>query len=64
MDVKLTILVTEDLRRRAKAAAALRGVTISEIVREALERLVEEVELAEKDRQTGLGHSGRDVAKS
>jgi len=63
MDVKLTILVSEDLRRRAKAAAALQGVTISEIVREALERLVEEVELAEKDAQTGLGHSASDVAK-
>jgi hypothetical protein len=37
---KLTILIPEDLRRKAKAAAALRGITVSDIVREALERFV------------------------
>ncbi len=63
MDVKLTILVSEELRRKAKAAAALRGVTISEIVREALERLVEGVDVAEKDAQAELGPSGIDNAE-
>jgi predicted HicB family RNase H-like nuclease len=42
MDVKITVLVTEELRRKAKAAAALQGVTLSEIVRQALEQFVED----------------------
>lgn len=42
MDVKITVLVSEELRRKAKAAAALQGVTLSEIVRQALEQFVAE----------------------
>jgi hypothetical protein len=54
VDVKLTILVPEELRRKAKAAAALRGVTVAEVVREALERFVrEQEEEAKKDRSSG-----------
>lgn len=48
MNVKLTILVPEELRRKAKAAAALRGVTIADIVRSALEEFVQEQEGAAK----------------
>jgi len=40
--VKLTIKLPESLRRRAKAVAALRGETVSEVVREALEVYVAE----------------------
>lgn len=47
MNVKLTILVPEELRRKAKAAAALRGVTIADIVRSALEDFVQEFEREE-----------------
>lgn len=46
MDVKITVLVSEELRRRAKAAAALQGVTLSEVVRQALEQLVAEAGMA------------------
>ena len=44
MTVKLTVLITEDLRRKAKIAAAERGVTLTQIIRDALERFVEEAE--------------------
>ena len=37
MDAKLTIIVPKDLRRRAKARAAIEGKTISEIIRAKLE---------------------------
>ena len=40
MDVKITVLVSEELRRRAKVAAAMHGVTLSETVRQALEDFV------------------------
>ena len=36
MQVKLTVSVPEELRRRAHAVAALRGETLSEVIREAL----------------------------
>jgi predicted DNA-binding protein len=42
MEAKLTILVPEDLRRQAKAAVALRGTTLSEVVRAFLEQYIEE----------------------
>ena len=42
MDAKITVLVSEELRREAKVAAAMHGVTLSEIVRAALEKYVEE----------------------
>ncbi len=42
MLVKLTISLPEDLRRRARAVAALRGEGLSEVVRAALERYIEE----------------------
>lgn len=43
-DIRLIVLVPDDLRRRAKAAAALQGTSLSEIVRHALEQFLEEVE--------------------
>jgi predicted DNA-binding protein len=42
MDTKLTIKLPENLRRRAKAIAALRGETISDVVREALENYIDD----------------------
>lgn len=44
MIVKLTINVPDELRRRARAIAALRGETVSDVVRAALENYVEESE--------------------
>jgi predicted DNA-binding protein len=41
-EAKLTISISEDLRRQAKAAAALHGRTLSDIVRELLEEYIEE----------------------
>lgn len=41
--VKLTVKLPEKLRRRAKAAAAMRGETVSAVVREALEEYVADV---------------------
>lgn len=41
--VKLTVKLPERLRRRAKAAAAIRGETVSRVVREALEDYISEV---------------------
>jgi hypothetical protein len=41
-DTKITVLVSENLRRKAKAAVALRGETLSDVVRAALEEYVEE----------------------
>jgi RHH-type rel operon transcriptional repressor/antitoxin RelB len=41
---KLTVLVPDDLRRRAKAEAALQGISLSEIVRHALEGFLEDAE--------------------
>ena len=40
---KLTVSVPEDLRRRAKAVAALRKENVSDVVRRALEEYVAEV---------------------
>ena len=42
--VQLNVLVPDDLRKRAKAAAALQGTSISEIVRNALEEFLEDAE--------------------
>ena len=42
MTVKLTVKVPDTLRRRAKAVAALRGESISQVVRAALEDYIEE----------------------
>jgi predicted DNA-binding protein len=43
-DVRLSVLVPKDLHRRAKSVAALRGDSLSKIVRSALEDYVEEAE--------------------
>ena len=43
MTVKMTIKLPESLRRRAKAVAALRGETVSEVMRAALAEYVAEV---------------------
>ncbi len=37
---KLTLTISEDLRRRAKSVAALRNESVSEVVRRALEEYV------------------------
>jgi hypothetical protein len=50
-ETKITVLVSETLRRRAKAAAALRGETLSDVIRAKLEQYVEETEGGEKDLQ-------------
>jgi len=42
MIVKLTINLPDELRRRARAVAALRGETVSDVVRAALEEYVKE----------------------
>ncbi len=39
---KLTINLPEELRRQAKAIAALRGETVSEVIRSALEEYITE----------------------
>ena len=39
-EVKLTVLVSEDLRRKAKTLASAQGTTMSEIVRASLEQFV------------------------
>jgi DNA-binding protein Fis len=41
--VKLTVKLPERLRRRAKAVAAIRGETVSAVVREALEEYVADI---------------------
>ncbi|MCG2767142.1 MAG: ribbon-helix-helix protein, CopG family [Anaerolineae bacterium] len=43
MVAKMTIKLPEELRRRAKAVAALRGETVSEVMRAALAEYVAEV---------------------
>lgn len=65
MDAKLTIKIPEDLRRRAKARAALEGTTVSGVVRERLEEFaagldaIEEADdvraVREIERRIGLG---------
>jgi predicted DNA-binding protein len=42
MESKITVKIPEALRRRAKAVAALRGETVSAVVREALATYVTE----------------------
>ena len=42
METKITVLVSEDLRRQAKAAAALQGRSLSDVIREMLEEWFEE----------------------
>jgi predicted DNA-binding protein len=37
METKLTIKISDDLRRRAKARAAREGTTLSQVIRERLE---------------------------
>jgi predicted DNA-binding protein len=55
MDTRLTITLPDDLRRRAKAIATLRGESVSDIVRTALEEyLTESIEDAEDVRAVVL----------
>jgi hypothetical protein len=51
METKITVLVSEELRRQAKAEAALQGRTLSEVIRDALEEFVQE---GKESRQTML----------
>ena len=53
-ETKITILATETLRREAKAAAALRGETLSNVVRSALEGYIEETARLERDPKQAL----------
>lgn len=48
MPVKLTVEVDEELRRRAKATAALQGRSLADVVRSALESYVEEASPSEQ----------------
>lgn len=45
--VQLNVLIPEELRKRAKVAAAQQGHTLSEVIREALEEYIERLEDAE-----------------
>ena len=71
MESKLTIKLPDTMRRQAHAIAALRGETVSEVVRVALRQYIEQAqgeskalgalyaEFAEEDRElagVGLGH--------
>ena len=40
--IKLTVTVPADMRRQAKAAAALRGTALSNVIRDALAKFIEE----------------------
>lgn len=53
-ETKITILVTETLRREAKAAAALRGETLSSVVRSKLEEYIEETARLESEPESPL----------
>ena len=55
-DIKLTVLITEDLRRQAKAAAALRGETLSDVVRSALTKYVTDATQRARDPKEALLH--------
>ncbi len=48
MPVQLVVKLPEELRRKAKAVAALRGETVSDVVRAALSEYIEEA-LAEAE---------------
>jgi plasmid stability protein len=47
MAVKLTVEIDEELRRRAKARAALQGRSLADVVRTALETYVEQTTTSE-----------------
>ena len=42
--IRLTVTIPDEMRRQAKAAAALHGDTLSEIIRAALGEYIEEME--------------------
>ncbi|MEX1018707.1 MAG: hypothetical protein WDZ49_03565 [Litorilinea sp.] len=50
MPVKLTVEIDSELRRRAKATAALQGRSLADVVRAALETYVEETRISEQPR--------------
>jgi hypothetical protein len=54
LETKLTVLITKDLRQQAKAAAAIRGETLSNVVRSALVEYVEETTRLEQDAKQAL----------
>jgi len=53
-EAKLTVIITKDLQQQAKAAAALRGETLSDVVRTALVEYVEETKQHNYDSKTAL----------
>ncbi len=54
MDAKITVLISEELHRQAKAAVARRGETLSDVVRTALEEYIAETERIERDPRRAL----------
>ena len=60
-ETKLTVLVTKDLRQKVKAAAAMRGETISNVVRSALVEYLEKRVQPEYDTRSV---SGADALKN
>lgn len=48
MAVKLTVEISAELRRRAKATAAIQGRSLADVVRSALETYVEQTTLSER----------------
>lgn len=55
-EIKLTVLVSDELKRRAKAAAALRGETLSDVIRAALTQYVAETTPRTLDPKEALKH--------
>ena len=47
MQARLTITIPEDLRRRAKAQAALEGMTLAQVIRKRLEEFAPDWEVIE-----------------
>jgi len=51
---KLTITIPDDLRRRAKAVAALRGEHVTDVIQKALEEYVDEALEEAEDMRVAL----------
>jgi len=56
---KLTIMIPEDLRRRAKSVAALRGEHVTDIIVKALEEYIEEALEEAEDVRVAIEVEGR-----
>jgi predicted DNA-binding protein len=58
---KLTIKLPDELRRRTKAVAALRGETVSDVIREALQNYIAEA-MEETDDVNAIGEIEQRIA--